>query len=428
MKEGLNPENRDRKTEVSQEEDKLLKKMSASEQAMDILRKSKHPLWHALAAVFDLYVPRRSRREEAFLVLCDHFFQEVDATKSLADERLVKELLSACCQEDAPIDLLFREINDKAAVHFPSGQSAQEENKGIYLWKRAMDLERLGEIEEKQNKGEASLSRGDLSFIYEIYGQMFLTGAAEIKRLAALRVARSAFREQDVLAVFECKAGEIARAPNEINERTKVYIGNLVHRDEWGNVIPIFQRLQHVEHIYTKFPEQPIRRYGIEMGGKDEQEIEELLTRNAYGFDSVAFIFGHDDFKRSLRLDDPKQPDGKLKSQEEATLIRLSVEDLGFPKGSTTEQIYARAQQLGLELCSPEVGPQFRLQCVNQPMNKYLHVGMKQILGTDGYPYVFSVGRDGDGPWLSYDWAEPTREWSAGHEFVFRLRKKSSKP
>lgn len=142
-------------------------------------------------------------------------------------------------------------------------------------------------------------------------------------------------------------------------------------------------------------------------------------------------MMANEDFKRSLREPDPKQPDWKkwkLKSPEEAKLIRLRVGDLGFPGGATTDQIFAKAQELGLELCPPEVGPQFRLQYVNQPMNEYVYVGMKQISDSGGYPHVFDVGRRDGGSWLSSDWAGPADQWDADNEFVVRLRKKPLKP
>ena len=139
----------------------------------------------------------------------------------------------------------------------------------------------------------------------------------------------------------------------------------------------------------------------------------------------------HNDFKRSLYKEDPKDPEKPhytqwgLKSPEEATLIRLFVNDLGFPSGATTKQIYAKAKALGLELCPPEVGPQFRLQYISRPMYESVYVGMKQIIGSDRNPRVFRVGRDVDGSRLGVSWARPTERWDTFNEFVFRLRKKT---
>ena len=115
------------------------------------------------------------------------------------------------------------------------------------------------------------------------------------------------------------------------------------------------------------------------------------------------------------------------KNPEEATLIRLTVADLGFKSGVTTEQIYKRAQILGLELCPPDTGPNYRLKYQNQPLNEWLYVGMKQVTDPDGYPHVFKLERNDDGLWLlgAY-WAKPGHEWYPDFKFVFRLRKSES--
>ena len=68
------------------------------------------------------------------------------------------------------------------------------------------------------------------------------------------------------------------------------------------------------------------------------------------------------------------------KTRTEVTLVVLSVSELGFKdEGATMKEIYARAQQLGLELCPAEVGPQLRLQYLDQPLGEFLHIAMKPI-------------------------------------------------
>jgi hypothetical protein len=114
-----------------------------------------------------------------------------------------------------------------------------------------------------------------------------------------------------------------------------------------------------------------------------------------------------------------------LQEKETFSLVRLQVGDLGFPKGKypTTDEIYKRIEELGLELCPPETGPHYRLQYMNQPMGEWFRIGMKQITARDGNPSVFRLGRDGVGLWLGYHWAFPGDGWNPGHGFVFRLRK-----
>lgn len=302
------------------------------------------------------------------------------------------------------------------------GTKMKEFPDGVAYEKKAGDMRLLTLIEQKTVAGK-QLTKKDLLFLYEINAPIEGFGYDKDPRVVELRRERNP--DEDMLVVFECNESQIARSVGQINESTKAYVGKL----EPG----IFDRLpEGVEHVYTKFPEGRIRRQSIEIGGKDERELEALLERSGHKIYTYAkSMMANEDFKRSLREPDPKQPDWKkwkLKSPEEAKLIRLRVEALGFPGGATTDQIFAKAQELGLELCPPEIGPQFRLQYVNQPMNEYVYVGMKQITASDGGPDVFCVERGGGGSWLCGLWAEPADGWGAGAQFVFRLRKKPLKP
>jgi hypothetical protein len=180
--------------------------------------------------------------------------------------------------------------------------------------------------------------------------------------------------------------------PSQINENTKAYVGQL----EPG----IFQKLpENLEHVYTSFPEKKIRRENIEIGGKSaEQLISEM---------EVAGI-NISDYAKSM-LNNREFVPGK--NPEEATLIRLTVADLGFKSSATTDQIYERAQNLGLELCPADTGPNYRLKYRNQPLNEWIYMGMKQITDSDGRPNVFRLARHDDGLWLRGHWARPDNEW-----------------
>ncbi|MDP2648971.1 MAG: hypothetical protein Q8P19_03680, partial [bacterium] len=83
-------------------------------------------------------------------------------------------------------------------------------------------------------------------------------------------------------------------------------------------------------------------------------------------------------------------------------------------------------QNLGLELCPADAGPNYRLKYRNQPLDEWIYIGMKQIIGSDGSPYVFKLVRGDDGLLLGDAWAGPDREWRPGSKFVFRLRKSES--
>ena len=111
------------------------------------------------------------------------------------------------------------------------------------------------------------------------------------------------------------------------------------------------------------------------------------------------------------------------KNPRKLALVRLTISTLGFERGATTDEIYAKAQSLGLELCPAEVGPSLRLKYKDQPLYEWLFIGMKQVADSGGGPDVFILDHDGDGLWLDDYWAYPDSRWYSGHGFVFSLRK-----
>jgi hypothetical protein len=73
------------------------------------------------------------------------------------------------------------------------------------------------------------------------------------------------------------------------------------------------------------------------------------------------------------------------RTRTEVDLVVLSVSELGFGKqGASLNNIYARAESLGFALCPPEVGPQLRLQYLEQPPGEVLHIAMDPITKYDG--------------------------------------------
>ena len=109
----------------------------------------------------------------------------------------------------------------------------------------------------------------------------------------------------------------------------------------------------------------------------------------------------------------------------EAGLVVVSGSDLGFNDRVTRAEIYKRAQELGLELCPPEVGPQLRIQYKDQPVGEELIIGMKPIISSVGGhgPGVFVVDRlvgvNGSSPWLVGFYGGSEYFWDAHHRWVF---------
>ncbi len=294
------------------------------------------------------------------------------------------------------IEPMMQEVLDKKLQEFGSEADAYR--------KKSEDMRILTALEKKR-ENEESLTKDDLAFLYEVNAPIEGFGYQRDPRIGELREGRNA--EEDMLVIFECTKDEIAHVPSEINESTKAYVGQL----EPG----IFQRLpENIKRIYTSFPENRIRRENVEIGGKSaEQLISEMEAAGINISDYAKSMLKNREFAPS-------------KSPEEATLIRLTIADLGFKTSATTDQIYERARSLGLELCQADTGPHYRLKYQNQPLGEWFYIGMKQIPVPDGDPDVFGLVRSVDGLWLSGSWAKPSHEWDPGNEFVFRLRKYKS--
>ncbi len=109
--------------------------------------------------------------------------------------------------------------------------------------------------------------------------------------------------------------------------------------------------------------------------------------------------------------------------ETEVDLVVVTVAELGFKENAIRSDIYRRAQELGLDLCPAEVGPQLRLQYQDQPKGEWLIIAMNPITDSGGDLHVFNVAHDGLGLWLSSDFGNPGYFWRAGHRWVFLRRK-----
>lgn len=104
----------------------------------------------------------------------------------------------------------------------------------------------------------------------------------------------------------------------------------------------------------------------------------------------------------------------------ELNLVVRSVAELGFgAAGATLADVYARALGLGLELCPEEVGPQLRLQYVNQPVGEFLHVAMKPQRSYGGEMIDFTIANSGAGLTLLGGSARPDLVVATNVHFVF---------
>lgn len=83
--------------------------------------------------------------------------------------------------------------------------------------------------------------------------------------------------------------------------------------------------------------------------------------------------------------------------ETELDLIVVSNHTLGFRKATILSETFARAKEYGLQFCPVEVGPQLRMQYLDQQVRDSLIVAMEPIPALADTPNVFEVRTNYDG-------------------------------
>lgn len=228
---------------------------------------------------------------------------------------------------------------------------------------------------------------------------------------------------QEMLKTLGCTPDQLARSVEEITSNTVAYVGPLVNHDDEGQIVRIFDLLPRgIEYVYnTSYPEGKIVFQDVTIGSKKPEELETELRQRGIKVSKNAL-----DFLRSKKF--ARSVPKKLETIRTA---RLRVGDLDLPGNPTINQIYKRIEALGGELCLAAVGPHKRLEDTDQSLGDWYWIAMKPM-SVQGHPSIFLLGRVEGGLWLydhwTYNWIYTDLGWTRGHEFVFALRKDTSKP
>lgn len=268
------------------------------------------------------------------------------------------------------------------------------------------------------DKGEIDLRKfnpAENEFVYKM-GSMEITPELSNDDVAKI---------VEIVVDIKCGPDEIARTPEAVNPSIRLYIGkitpDILHSD--------------IEYMYAAFPGERVTKGRTTLGydfnnltaeleGKAEAEVQRALKERLIAELDGTIIDGIksnvSDYSKDMIMHESLT---MLNHPEEIDFIRLNVSALGFENGATTEQIYKRAEKLGLELLPPEFGPLYRKEYKNQPRNEWFFIAMKYIPDRDGNPRVFELGRGARGLWLSNRWVASDDEWDPWDEWCFRLRK-----
>jgi len=279
---------------------------------------------------------------------------------------------------------------------------------GERFTKKSHDMKWVTELAKKQEAG-ASLTKDDLTFLYEFDAPIEGFGYYKDPRVAELLATRDP--DMDMLVLFDCAEEQIAHAPTQINEKTKAYIGPL----EPG-IFSLFEQY-NIDHIYTSFPERRIQREQFSVGGTTKaQLLSELTIPPFMMFDNARSMITHKNFTTSA-------------TREDVILYSLTIHDLGLRSDASPEEVLSRAEEIGLESCAAEVGPYYRLHYRNQPMNTCLRIGMKPIVSEYQHDYGKSHGifELAHRPWGlvlgsdMYDGGPMWNSWRDRYAFRFRM-------
>ena len=161
----------------------------------------------------------------------------------------------------------------------------------------------------------------------------------------------------------------------------------------------------------TASERSPFSLWGIiRIGGTAKTGLQRRLKSEGFHISASALdIMGKDAFR--------------INPQQEVSLVRPALADLGFKNLATFKEIISRAREFGYGLCPAEVGPYLRLLETDQPLGNRYWVAMEPIVGSDGHRHVFYVGRSGSGKrWLNTYCVYDGSRWLTDSRFVFLSR------
>lgn len=131
----------------------------------------------------------------------------------------------------------------------------------------------------------------------------------------------------------------------------------------------------------------------------------------------------HAGMKTSIRandiLDNPSLIAQIQKDERDVELVIATPHELGCPSPPTLEEARIHAMRFSLTRCTPEIGPQLRLQYPNQPRGEWLVVVMMPVTRMDGYIHLYQVAHHADGLFLCATNVPTEHRFDVHTKFVF---------
>lgn len=171
------------------------------------------------------------------------------------------------------------------------------------------------------------------------------------------------------------------------------------------------------------YPDCPVVTRSIRIGGKTKAELLEALREHGVELNEAGKeLFARDEFVTSA-------------TPSLVETVELSVANLGFADGATSDALIARAASLDLSPCPLELGPYLRLDYLDQPEG---HLGQpptqhrappgsvtvvsRPIHADDTVPKGFYVRRINGVLWLRGYRADAEHVWDPEDRLVFAVQ------
>jgi hypothetical protein len=209
----------------------------------------------------------------------------------------------------------------------------------------------------KKNKEQQVLNQEALVFLYKTDRSISDFDGDDVSIVKKIKEQRDPV--EDACIIFECSSEEIATNTEEIDENTKVYMG------EWNvDVLNIIKEYPNIEHLHESRLGKEIFMQTLETDpGIDSPEaaLQALKDKN------ISVHYRAEEIMKRTRFS---------KKQQTYNLAKFTLKQLGLQDYTDTQEVYQKIEDLGLELCPAELGPQLRLQDISK---ENMNIAMEPI-------------------------------------------------
>ncbi|MFA7252233.1 MAG: hypothetical protein WC027_00005, partial [Candidatus Paceibacterota bacterium] len=205
-----------------------------------------------------------------------------------------------------------------------------------------------------------------------------------------------------IRANIECLPEQIANNPSELNDQTRIYIG------EWTPTV--FNKVKdypNIKHVYERFPDKKVFLKTIETD-PDINSAESAIKKLEEAGHAAS------DYSKDLLT----KANWQEKLADSYEIVSFSVSELfGDQNVHTYAEIKAKAAEQNLGLIPATLAPSIRLNY--DKTGEWTVMAMEAIRGRDGSLRLFYCHWSGDESWLGYVSGRDGSKWFPDYRFFF---------